>query len=270
MRLTIRYKASVDFLPTRRHRIPRRMYTPRKVDVEIPEVTAEDFPVAMVTRTFRTVYEDAACVKDFERMDGERRIFSEEYRAYRGRLFKPVRVARGHAVSLIWRRPQYIVDTLERCVPERSDEDDMGYSKRSVIISSSEEKDVALIRRAADRYLLYDGSVWETCGEPMYMLSAFGMGRNLGGTNLFVTEDRDGSRSTLCYFNALNRDQAVKYGRKVAECRGDTESVAHIGDGAAIDVMMPEMVKRDPKMGPNRPKGGISRAERETCKAGLF
>ena len=249
MKLSIEFLATEMFLPTKRHRNPRIRCVPAYVDVEIPEVTEEDFPVAMVTHTYQSVCEKAACYEDFERMDSDFRIFSEEYRAYHGQLFKPVRVTHGAAISLILKRGGYIAETLERCVPKHcSWESDEGeFTENSIIVSSSKEEDARTIRKAADRYLLFNGCAWEACGEPMYYIVTFGLGRNHGGTSMSVTRHYNENLSSRCYFNALHRTEAVEYGRSVAERRGDTESVPRIGHGAVIDVLMPEMVKRDPQ-----------------------
>lgn len=48
------------------------------------------------------------------------------------------------------------------------------------------------------------------------------------------------------YFNALQREAAILYGKSVAAGRGDTESVDGIVEYDNIEVCMPEMVKVNP------------------------
>ena len=81
----------------------------------------------------------------------------------------------------------------------------------------------------------------------MYMINTFGLGHNHGGTGFFITYGYNQNIGKENYFNAMERDEAITYGKKVAYNRGDTDSVDGIGKDTIIEVLMPELVKRNPQ-----------------------
>lgn len=89
------------------------------------------------------------------------------------------------------------------------------------------------------------------CEEPRYVVQTFGLGHNHGGTSLFIAEYYNSNIGKDRYFNAMQREEAIAYGKYVAMRRGDTRDVDRIGQREWIDVMMPEMVK----VNPNRQHG---------------
>ena len=110
--------------------------------------------------------------------------------------------------------------------------------------ASYEEQRRSYRKEAADR-LIIDGLVWKRCGEPMYQINTFGLGHNHGGTALFVETAYNPNISKKRYFNALHGDQAVAEMNRIAERRGDTQSVGRYGK--MIEVLIPECVKRNPQ-----------------------
>ena len=96
-------------------------------------------------------------------------------------------------------------------------------------------------------YVICNGVVWKECEEPMYLINTFGLGYNHGGTGFFIQYSYNSNISNKNYFNALQREQAIAYGKQIALNRGDTDSVEGLGDGKDIEVFMPEMVKRNPQ-----------------------
>lgn len=51
----------------------------------------------------------------------------------------------------------------------------------------------------------------------------------------------------MCGHGGLEREQAISYGKKLAANRGDTNSIASMGEHDIIEVLIPEMVKRNPQ-----------------------
>lgn len=232
------------YLPTKRHRKLRERYVKNSIGVEIKEVTEKDFPVAFIVHNYQSVYENAKSYDNFNG-NGEYKMFSEEIRTYAGKLYMPVRVTHGVAISLCFEPLEYIKKRIEDYAPywEGGEEfTDASIVKEDNILECKEN-----IFRKSENYIIYDGKVWETCGEPMYVINTFGLGHNHGGTGFFIEYHYNDNISNKNYFNALEREKAIAYGKKVAANRGDTDSIAEMGKHEIIEVLMPEMVKRNPK-----------------------
>lgn len=232
------------YLPTKRHRNLRKRYVRNSVDVEIKEVTEREFPIAFIVHDYQNVYDNAKSYYDFEE-NGEYRMFSEEIRVYDGNLYKPVRITHGVAISLCFEPLEYIKKSIEDYPPYWKGGED--FTKASI----AKEDNIAeckenILKKASD-YIIYDGKVWRRCGEPMYNITTFGLGHNHGGTGFFIEYSYNSNISNKNYFNALERDKAIAYGKQVALNRGDTKSVSGMGDHDIIEVLMPEMVKRNPQ-----------------------
>lgn len=86
------------------------------------------------------------------------------------------------------------------------------------------------------RYLVVDGELYIKTSVPYYVIMTFGLGRNHGGTGLFV----DYGFHQMDY-DALHGKKAVANAIRIAERRGDTESVPRFKE--MIVVHMPELVK---------------------------
>ena len=99
-------------------------------------------------------------------------------------------------------------------------------------------------REAAKGYILVDGYLWHQCGEPRYVINTFGLGHNHGGTGLFVEEYYNSNISRERYFSALDGDKAVSEANRIAERRGDTESMGRFEK--MIEVLLPEAVSIQP------------------------
>ena len=121
------------------------------------------------------------------------------------------------------------------------------FTEASIIKDTNISECKENIFRKAENYIIYDGKVWKTCGEPMYVINTFGLGHNHGGTGFFIEYFYNENISRNNYFNALEREQAIAYGKKVAANRGDTNSIDGLGEHDIIEVLMPEMVTRNPK-----------------------
>lgn len=244
MKFNIDFYYTESFLPSKRHRRLRSRRVQGSVEVEIPELS--DFPVAFIVHDYKSVYANAKSYKDFDGASGEYRMFQEEIRTYAGKLFMPVRITHGCAISLNFEPLDYIRRQLSDRDHWNYYENDL-FSEESIVVESDIQEHIDRIQEKAKNFIIFDGKVWEVCEEPMYVIITFGLGHNHGGTGFFVEYHYNTNISKNNYFNALERDQAIAYGKKIAAGRGDTKSIEGMGDHDIIEVLMPEMVKRNPQ-----------------------
>lgn len=244
MLFSIEFWNMEKYLPTKRHRKLRKRYVKNSVDVEIKEATEKEFPVAFIVHDYESVYENAKSYDDFDG-NGDFRMFSEEIRTYDGKLYMPVRVTHGSAISLCFEPLNYIKKNIEEHAPYWEGGKD--FTEASIVKEDNIAECKKSIFRKAENYIIYDGKVWKICGEPMYNITTFGLGHNHGGTGFFIQYSYNPNISNKNYFNALEREHAIAYGKKVAANRGDTNSIDGIGEHDIIEVLMPEMVKRNPQ-----------------------
>lgn len=214
------------------------------MNVDIKELTETEFPVAFIIHDYQSVYENAKSYDDFDG-NGEYKMFSEEMRTYNGKLFKPVRVSHGAAISTNFEPLDYIKQRIQDYAPYWKGGED--FTEKSIVKESDVEKCKETISSRAENYVIFDGKVWETCGEPMYNVTTFGLGHNHGGTGFFIQYDYNPNISNKNYFNVLEREKAIAYGKQVALNRGDTNSIDGMGERDIIEVLMPEMVTRNPQ-----------------------
>lgn len=232
------------YLPTKRCRNLKQRYVKNNMNVDIKELTETEFPVAFIIHDYQSVYENAKSYDDFDG-NGEYKMFSEEMRTYNGKLFKPVRISHGAAISTNFEPFDYIKQRIQDYAPYWKGGED--FTEKSIVKESDVEKCKETISSRAENYVIFDGKVWETCGEPMYNVTTFGLGHNHGGTGFFIQYDYNPNISNKNYFNALEREKAIAYGKQVALNRGDTNSIDGIGERDFIEVLMPEMVTRNPQ-----------------------
>lgn len=244
MLFNIKFWHMQKYLPTKRYRKLRERYVKNKFDVEIKEVTKEEFPVAFIIHDYKRIYKNAKSYKEFNG-DSDFKMFSEEIRTYEGKLFLPVRVTHGSAISLCFETLNYIREYIEDYEPYQKGGKD--FTEDSIIKEDNIEECKERILRKSKDCIIYEGKVWKVCTEPMYVINTFGLGHNHGGTDFSITYGYNSNISKNNYFNALEREEAITYGKKVATNRGDTESINRIGKFDNIEVLMPEMVKRNPQ-----------------------
>lgn len=239
MKFNIDFYYEEKYLPTKRHKNLRRRYVKSSADVEVKELTENEFPVAFVVHTLDYVYtEDEVC--------SELQVVSSEIRTFAGNLYKAILFSEVSSRKAGWMPPAFFSKFLWGHVPTFKFGED--FTENSLIVSSDRDEELAALQGMADQYLLYDDKIWKQCREPIYVVQTFGLGCNHGSTALFVRNaHNDDETSGECYFNALQRDQAIAYGKQLAKERGDTNSIERIRCGDSIDVLMPEMVKCDPQ-----------------------
>lgn len=247
MNINITFTTTEHFLPTKRHKVSRIHYKEDTATVSITEVSKNEFPVAFIIHDMQSVYENVKHYDDFNGK-GDFRMFDEEIRTFNGRLYKPVRVTHGAAISTVFEPISYLNSVLR---PYRSfsfGKEEAPMTETAIITESDREEKVKEMTEKAKNYIICENVIWKTCGEPMYNITTFGLGHNHGGTGFFIEYSYNSNINAKNYFNALQREEAIKYGKEVALNRGDTDSVEDIGKFDNIEVLMPEMVKRNPKI----------------------
>ena len=253
MKIKIKYKYIQKFIPSKRHKNKRTRLLEDVVTVNIKELTAPEFPLAFVVHDFGSIYPDMKSYDDYERVkdNGIYGVYAEELRMHNNKLYKPVRINHGSALSNIFEIPEeYAKRNIEwamcRLTYGFNDNRDE-FTDNSVIISDNKADRRKYARDKAKGYVVYDGKVWIECSEPRYVICTFGLGHNHGGTGFFIEYTYTPTIGKQNYFNALQYDEAVAYGKAVAARRGDTESIDRIGNCSGtkqfIEVIMPEMVK---------------------------
>ena len=116
MKVSVDFWSEQKYLPTKRHRVLRTRHVKNRVDVDVKELTLEEFPIAFVVHDYQSVYENAKSYDDFKG-NGDFRLFSEEIRTYNGKFYTPVRITHGVAISLIFEPLSYIQKSLRQYEP---------------------------------------------------------------------------------------------------------------------------------------------------------
>ena len=245
MKINVDYYYIQEYLPTSRHRKIRHREAKNTIEVEIKELSTKEFPVAFVVHDYQSVQENMKSYEDYDGDKCEYRMTEELIRTYNGKLYKPVRITHGAAISTLFESSDYVKENLERHFQYfwNTGED---FSDRSIIIRDNLEERKTELIKCANNYIYCNYAFWVECGEPRYVINTFGLGHNHGGTGLFIEWHYNPNIPNRNYFNALERDAAIAYGKSIAARRGDTDSIKSIGKHNYIEVCMPEMVKVRP------------------------
>ena len=114
----------------------------------------------------------------------------------------------------------------------------------------TKEKEIQKAKDYAKGFLLLDGELHVTCGEPMYEIHTFGLGHNHGvgwGTTISIAYCYNNNISKDRYFTALERDKAITTALRIAVSRGDTKALDHLRNlEDNIEVFWLAAVKRNP------------------------
>ena len=88
---TMEYK--IRYLKNKRCRKEREAFLDKEIELEVQDLTEEEFPVAFVVYDHATIYEGAESYNEFTEQNCKGyQLYEEEIRAYNGSLYKPVRV----------------------------------------------------------------------------------------------------------------------------------------------------------------------------------
>ena len=255
MRFDAKIKYQEEYLPTKRHRIPRIREVEEIVPVELREIKKSDAPLAMVVTNYKS-YLDAGGKNVFGLVDtpvlavGEN-LFTRKKDMY-GALDKG----------------PYSLEDFRRGAYDYQ-------SRRFPWCSRTKEAALEVLQDFIGSHILIDGELYEQVGEPRYVVNTFGLGHNHGGTAMFIENFYNPNISKNNYFNALQREEAIAYATAVATRRGDTESLGKF-DSINIQVFMPELIRCNPQAehGNGSPflneLEGIAQASSSAFEAGLL
>lgn len=244
MKINVNYYYNQKFLPTKRHKNIRERQVLDVISLDITEVTESIFPVAFIVHDMKSVQEGMASYDDYESEKCIYRMFEEKIRTYNGKLYTPIRITHGAAISTIFENKSYVIRQLERTTKRSLYYDcDDKFSEDSIIIEDNKKEICQMLCESVKEYIYFEGKFWHACGEPVYVINTFGLGGNHGGTGFFIEYAYNSNLDNINYFNALQRDEAIAYGKSIALGRGDSESLNIIGKYDNIEVIMPEMVK---------------------------
>lgn len=214
MSLEINYKYIEGYLPTKRHKKLRYREVEDTMTVKINKVVKEESPIAFL------VHEGIE----------ENPI---EYRLWNNKLWKPIlwyeRLSRAEGL--------YPYEEFIKSIEYHS------YYKHNKTKEEAQKEKYNYV----NRHLIVDGIVYGLTSEPRYVLMTFGLGNNHGGTSLMISNGYNSNISKDRYFNALQREEAIKEGKRVAKNRGDTNFIERIGQSYNIEVLIPEAVRCNPQ-----------------------
>ena len=226
MKLTIKFKFTEEYVPPR-CRKPRYRDMESSTTVNLREITADEAPVALI-------------VTDYETRYGECGVYTTEYRWYKNKLYTLCRNRYG--VNML--APYEISDVIE-------DLEGVGRQDKTICNPlyfhyHEEQSKVKMLRGSVKRFLMIAGEIWSESSEPRYVIHTFGLGHNHGGSSLSIHNGCNNNIGKDRYFNALQREEAIRRFEQIAFGRGDTESV-HDEYVDNIQVLIPEAVKCNPR-----------------------
>lgn len=243
MTIPCNYKYQEEYVPPR-CRKPRYREVMATHPVKIPVVTLNDAPIAFKHRAHeigKKQSDDPAKYRFFNA--------TRIYRAYNGKLY--TRVYAGEKVTGQGADGWWTLSGLKEIIMERQTWRTVwSWDDRDLHTSAACD---AYFDEMFSEYLLIEvggkKQVWAETGEPMYNINTFGLGHNHGGigTSFGITNHYNSNIRKDWYFNALHGAECRKKALEIAKQRGDTDSFSYIRRQPMIQVLMPEMVRRDPK-----------------------
>lgn len=241
--MNFEYDYIQGYLPTKRMRKTRYAKRKESYTFNLPEVNNQTFPVAFIVKEPVSYQEDMKSYEDYNSDKAECVMFAEKIRTYKGKLYKPVRVTHGTAISSVIKNANYLYDVLKNINYKDRWYEDFDETNQDAILLEDNKKDIVKeLKKEIKRYVLFNGELWKICGEPYYTFNTFGLGGNHGGTGFFIGYAYS-HKPSIWYFNSLYRQEAIDYVKDIALGRGDTDSVDSIGEYENIEVLMPELVK---------------------------
>lgn len=252
MKIKVNYRYKQRYLPTKRHKNIREREVQDVISIGVKELIADEFPIAFIVHDMQSVQDGMKSYSEYKSEMCKFRMFSEEIRTHNGKFYKPIRITYGDVISTIFEDESYVIGEFERMTNcNWSLEETKDFSENSIIIDNNSNDIKQMLRKSARNYIFHNGKFWSCCDEPRYVINTFGLGHNHGGTGFFIEYHYNSNISSKNYFNALQRDEAIAYGKSIAIGRGDTESVEDMGSHDIIEVVIPKMVK----VNPNRQHG---------------
>lgn len=264
IKININSSINIHFLPTSRHKNERQMLEDISLPATIKNLEEKDFPVA-----FRVTdsYSQAKGVLSWTHWQGlteeeRKKLETYEYhtddiRFYNGECFKAkhINIYGSLNSDIIESNPETIKSEWEHHNRHYlyDDSKDLFDKEKSIIDEKQREKELNALKEKikdfTDRYVMFNGQLWERCGEPHYNISYFGLSNEPAA---FIQYTRDYSQQTLenfekgwinrSDFSALHYDQwNQKYKDDWKYLNNEKEHAKDLKD--KIEVLLPEAVK---------------------------
>lgn len=226
-----------QYLPSPRHRKMRSRPVKATVNVDLPELTSREAPVAIVqTCPFSRLW-----IKS--EYGTKNRL---PYHFYNGKLYVPCRLRNFLCLSPgkrnRWAKPS-----------------DLHWHDQYRTHHSLDEGEASL-RKYMEQFVMIDGLVCEEIGEPVYVIMSFGLGGNHGlgwGTCLSVDNHYNSNISRDRYYRIDQEREAAEAGWAIAQRRGDTKAEPHFRKRLydRFEIIDPSAVRRNPpaEAGPGDP-----------------
>lgn len=228
MKLNTKIRYEEEYLPTKRHRIPRIREVEETIEVELKGIKKDEAKLAFVVSDYGS-FLDGNGESQFGPVKTE--IFAVDNTLY---------TQKKDMWGVLDKGPLSMTDFIREI--ERHGDCYYCWSGKS------KEDVLRSLHKFVDSHMLVDGAIYEQTNEPRYVINTFGLGHNHGGTAMSIAHGYNPNIKKENYFNALQRDEAIAYANKVATGRGDTNNVGKFGEGENIEVFMPEMVKCNPQI----------------------
>lgn len=184
---------------------------------------------AEITGTIREVSED--------KLSRAFTVKARDYYYYRGKLYTLATV-------------RDIAPTDSKRTPLEELKELLLRSSKFYYNRSDENKSKPGIEKKVSEYLnnfiIVNRQLYVARREPIYHVSVFGLGDNHGGTQLAVEELGIGGHDGW-FFNALQGKETMDTALKIAQSRGDTESLSRIRNLSPIVIHDAKYVKFKPK-----------------------
>lgn len=224
MQCTIKYSYIAQVVPPRCRKPRPERFDDGAVVVSIREVSSEQAPVAILGAQL-----------DFE---SDTYMEAISYRWFAGRLWADIPV---HGCS---RRRAVRYPVMPAEMNLITDSAMLSNIDLGVHVGAYEGKDgiAAHLLACSTDWLIIDGQLHRTAGEPMYVAITFGLSNNHGGTSLLVDDHLNPNIKPEAYFSLLEKDQANAYTLAIARNRGDTVKVS-TDPGFRFEVLISEAIQ---------------------------
>lgn len=234
-----------------RKRLPRKRTVEGRVTYSVPILTKEAAPLAFVIHDRSFIRTTNNPDERTEYGDVTTKLFSWE-----NKLWTPIMESDKHChgrTEVPWG-----IESLEEEMAAKSlrtrfnlhypKDGDLPFRDLEQLKKEGKESKRKYIRNLAAEYAIIDGLVCRPSGEPMYVVVTFGLGHNHGGTGAFIETFYNSNIAKENYFRADERERCIEYADEVAAGRGDTDDVGHFLENKSIEVIMPEVIKNNPKL----------------------
>jgi hypothetical protein len=226
MNINVRFSYTESEIPPRCRKARPVMHHDGEMTVQIPEVTTLEAAVAIVQKSW------------VQPWNHDLQDFPIEYRLFEGRLWTKF------DVMDCLPRPQVRGGT-DYSYPMLPDHFDNRWNKPDSRPSDGRGTRLEEMQRIYEKFadfIIIEGQVWRTTGEPRYYVVTLGLGRNHGGTHISLTQGHNSNISNDRYFNLLELNKAADLATGVALDRDDTNSLP-FDRVSKFDVLIPEAVK---------------------------